>query len=106
MVGSIWNGYKDEEMLEKMEVGKDAKECFTEMGEYRKMQDRLWGQMMHLDSPEAKKIMKELRNRYCKAIFHEITEQNGFKSTFERIILSFACAPLDHNLILEKTHSL
>ena len=27
--GSIRNGYKDEEMLEKVEVGKDAKECFT-----------------------------------------------------------------------------
>ena len=40
-LGSIWNGYKDEEMLEKMEVGKDAKECFEEMGKYRKMQDGL-----------------------------------------------------------------
>ena len=93
-------------MLEKMEVGKDAKECFTEMGEYRKMQDRLRGQMMQLDSPKVKKSMGKLRNRYCKATFHEIAEQNGFKSTFERIIFSFACAPLDHSLTLEKTHSL
>ena len=92
--------------MEKMEVGKDAKEWFTKMGKYRKMQDGLRGQMMQLDSPEVKKSMKKFRNRYCKATFHEITEQNGFKSTFERIILSFACAPLDHNLILEKTHSL
>jgi len=93
-------------MLEKMEVGKDTKECFTEMGEYRKMQDRLRGQMMQLDSPKVKKSMGKLRNRYCKATFHEIAEQNGFKSTFERIIFSFACAPLDHSLTLEKTHSL
>ena len=62
--------------------------------------------MMHLDSPEAKKIMKELRNRYCKTTFHEITEHNGFKCTFERIILSFACTPLDYSLTLEKTHIL
>jgi len=40
---SIWNGYKDEDVLEKVEVGKDAKECFAKKGEYRKMQDRLWG---------------------------------------------------------------
>ena len=93
-------------MLEKMEVGKDAKEWFIEMGKYRKMQDGLWGQKMQLDSPEVKKSMEKFRNRYCKATFHEITEQNGFKSTFERIIFSFACAPLDHGLTLEKTHSL
>ena len=70
------------------------------------MQDGLWGQMMQLDSPEVKKSMEKFRNRYCKATFHEIAEQNGFKSTFERIILSFAYAPLDHSLTLEKTHSL
>ena len=50
--GSIWNRYKGEEMLEKMEVGKDAKECFTEMSKNRKMQDGLGSQMMQLDSPE------------------------------------------------------
>ena len=62
--------------------------------------------MMQLDSPKVKKSMGKFRNRYCKATFHEITEQNGFKSTFERIIFSFAYVPLDHSLILEKTHSL
>ena len=30
-------------MLEKMEVGKDTKECFAEMSKYRKMQDGLGG---------------------------------------------------------------
>ena len=93
-------------MLEKMEVGKDAKECFTEMGEYRKMQDGLQGQMMQLDSPEVKKSMEEFRNRHCKTTFHEITEHNGFKSTFEGVIFSFACTPLDHSLTLQKIHSL
>ena len=46
-----------------MEVGKDTKECFTEMGEYRKMQDGLWGQMTQLDSPELKKSMEEFRDK-------------------------------------------
>ena len=93
-------------MLEKMEVGKDTKECFTEMSEYRKMQDGLGSQMMQLDSQELKKSMEELRHRNCKTTFHEITERNGFKCTFERIIFSFACAPLDHSLALKKTHIL
>jgi hypothetical protein len=34
--GGVRNGYKGKEMLEKMEVGKDTKECFTEMSKNRK----------------------------------------------------------------------
>jgi len=56
--------------------------------------------------PELQKSMKEHRNRYHKTTFHEITEHNGFKCTFERIIFSFAYAPLDHSLTLKKTHIL
>ena len=92
--------------MEKMEVGKHSLESFAKMGEYRKMQDGLRGQMMQLDSPKVQKSMKEHRNRYHKTTFHEITEHNGFKCTFERIIFSFAYAPLDHILTLEKTHIL
>ena len=92
--------------MEKMEVGKDTKECFAEMSEYRKMQNGLGSQMMQLDSPELQKSMEELSHRNCKTAFYEITEHNGFKCTFERIIFSFAYAPLDHSLTLEKTHIL
>ena len=62
--------------------------------------------MMQLDSPELQKSMEELRHRKCESAFHKITEHNGFKSTFKRVIFSFACAPLDHSLILEKAHIL
>ena len=93
-------------MLEKMEVGKDAKEWFIEMGKYRKMQDGLWGQKMQLDSPEVKKSMEKFRNRYCKATFHKITEHNGFKSTFKGVIFSFTHTLLDYGLTLEETHIL
>ena len=93
-------------MLEQMEVGKDTKEFFVEMSEYRNMQDGLWSQVMQLDSLELQKSMEELIHRYRKTTFYKITEHNGFKCTFEGIIFSFACAPLDHSLTLEKTHSL
>ena len=53
-------------MLEKMEVGKDTKECFTKMSKYRKMQDGLGSQMMQLDSPELQKSIEELKHRNCK----------------------------------------
>ena len=62
--------------------------------------------MMQLDSPEVKKSMEEFRNRHYKTTFHKITEHNGFKSTFERIIFTFPCTPLNHSLTLEKPHSL
>ena len=93
-------------MLEKMEVGKDTKECFAEMSKYRKMQDGLGSQMMQLDSLELQKSMEELRHRNCKTAFHEIMEHNGFKCTFKGIIFSFTCAPLDYSLTLEKAHIL
>ena len=37
-------------MLEKMEVGKDTKECFAKMSKYRKMKDGLGSEMVQLDS--------------------------------------------------------
>ena len=93
-------------MLEKMEVGKDTKEYFAKMSKYRKMQDGLRSQMMQLDSPELQKSMEKLRHRYHKTTFHKITEHDGFKCTFKRVILSFVCTPLDYTLSLEKTHIL
>ena len=42
-------------MLKKVKVGKNAKECFAEMSENRKMQNGLGSQMMQLDSPELQK---------------------------------------------------
>ena len=92
--------------MKKVNVGKNTKECFTEMGEYRRMQDGLWGQIMQLDSPKVQKSMEELRHRYCKNTFHKITEHNSFKCTFKRVIFSLTCVPLDHSLTLDKTHIL
>ena len=63
-------------------------------------------QMMQLDSPKLQKSMEKFRNRNGKTTFHKITEYNGFKGTFEGIFFSFACAPLDYSLTLEKTHIL
>ena len=75
-------------------------------GENRKMQNGLGSQMMQLNSPELQKSMEELRHRKCKTAFHKITEHDGFKCTFKRIILSFAWTPLNYTLSLEKTHIL
>jgi hypothetical protein len=51
---------KEEKMLEKMEMWQDTKKRFTQMGEYEKMKDGLWGQMMQLDSPKLQKSLEEI----------------------------------------------
>ena len=45
-IGSIWNRNKEEEMLKKVEMGKNPEECLTEMSKNRKMQDGLRSKMM------------------------------------------------------------
>ena len=105
-ISGIWNGHKDEEMLEKVKVGKNSKECFAEMSKNRKMQNGLGSQMMQLDSPELQKSIEKFWHGKCKAAFHEIMEHNGFKGTFNRVIFSFPCTSLDHALSLEETQIL
>ena len=88
------DGNKDEEMLKKVKMGKNAKECFAEMSKNRKMKNGFGSQMMQLDSPELQKSIEKFRHEKCKATFHEITEHNGFKGIFYRVIFSFPCTPL------------
>ena len=92
-------------MLEKVKVGKNAKEYFAEMGEYSNMQDRLGGSNDVIGSPRSEEEHGKIQKQALQG-FHEITEHNNFKCTFERIIFSFTCTPLDHSLTLEKTHGL
>ena len=84
-----------------MEMGKNTKECFVEMSKNGKMQNGLRSQMMQLDSSKLQKSIEKFQYGKCKTTFQEITEHNGLKGTFHRIILSFTSAPLDHALGLE-----
>ena len=45
-IGGIWDRNKEEEMLKKMEMGKNSKESLTEVSENRKMQDGLGSKMV------------------------------------------------------------
>ena len=45
-IGGIWNRNKEEEMLKKVEMGKNPEECFTEMSKNGKIQDGLGLKMM------------------------------------------------------------
>ena len=81
-------------MFKKVKVEKNAKECFAEMSKNRKMQNGLGSQMMQLDSPGLQKSIEKFRHGKCKATFHEITEHNGFKGTFHRVIFSFTSSKM------------
>ena len=52
--------------------------------------------------PELKKGMEEFRDRHYKTAFYEIAEHDGFKSTFEWVILYFSCMSLNHSLTLKQ----
>ena len=60
-------------MLKKVKMGKNAKECFAEMSENRKMQNGLRSQMMQLDSPKLQKSIEKFRYGKRKTTFHEVT---------------------------------
>ena len=45
-IGGIRNWNKEEDMLKKVEMGKNPKECFIEMSKNEKMQDGLGSKMM------------------------------------------------------------
>ena len=45
-IGGIGNRNKEEEMLKKVEMGKNPKECLTEMSKNGKMQDGLGNEMV------------------------------------------------------------
>ena len=45
-IGRIGDRHKEEEMLKKVEMGKNPKECLTEMSKNRKMQDGLESEMV------------------------------------------------------------
>ena len=45
-IGGIWDRNKEEEILKKVEMAKNSKECLTEVSENRKMQDGLGSEMV------------------------------------------------------------
>ena len=45
-IGAIRDWNKEEEMLKKVEMGENSKECLIEMSENWKMQDRLGSEMV------------------------------------------------------------
>ena len=72
------------------------------MGEDRKMQNWLRGEMMELDSPMLEKSMEKIRSLDGKAALNKIVEKNDFVRTFIRLVFALRASPLDDGVGLKK----
>ena len=59
--------FQMEEILEKIKVGLNPQESFTQMYKDRDVKSRIRGQVMHLNPPVLKKAPEEIRNRKSEA---------------------------------------
>ena len=91
-----------EEILEKIEVGLDPQESFTEMDKDRDVKNRVRDQMMHLNPPMMKKASKEIRNGKTEAPKNMRKKNDRFVSPLMRKRLPIRMPPMDHVLGLKK----
>ena len=91
-----------EKISEKIEVGLDPQESFTEMDKDRDVKNGNRGQVMHLNHPIVKKTSKDVENGKTKTMKNKGMKKNGFIHHFVRR-LSLISTPIDHTLGLKKT---
>ena len=91
-----------EEILEKIEVGLNPQESFTEMDKNRDVKNRIRGQVMHLNPPAMKKAPEEIRNRKTEASKNMTKKNNRFVSLLMRKRLPIRTPPMDNILGLKK----
>ena len=65
-----------EEVLEKIEVGLNPQESFTEIDKDRDVKNRIRGQVMHLNPPVMNKAPEGIRNRKIEAT-KNMRKKNG-----------------------------
>ena len=70
--------FQMEEILEKIKVGLNPQESFTQMNKDRDVKSRIRGQVMHLNPPVLKKAPEEIRNRKSEAPKNMRKKNNRF----------------------------
>ena len=66
------------EILEQIKIGFDPQESFTKMNEDGDMQNRIRGQVMHLNPPMMKKTSEEIRHGKTKVSKNMRMKNNRF----------------------------
>ena len=98
-------GFQMKEILEKIEVGLDPQESFTEMDKDRDVKNRIRVQVMHLNTPVMKKAPKEIRNRKTEATKNMRKKDDRFIPSLMRKRFTLRPTPMDHALGLKKVFS-
>ena len=94
-----------EEILEQVEMGLLPQESFAKMNEDRNMENRVRGQVMHLNPPILKETTEEVRNRKTEASKNIRKENNRFVVPLMRKRFTHGPTPMDHALMLKKVLS-
>ena len=90
------------EILEQIKIGFDPQESFTKMNEDGDMQNRIRGQVMHLNPPMMKKTSKEIRDGKTKVSKNMRMKNNRFIHPLMRKGFLFGPPPMDYVTRLEK----
>jgi len=88
--------FQMEEILEKIKVGLNPQESFTQMNKDRDVKNRISGQMMHLNPPMMKKTSKEIINQKIEAPKNIRKKNNRFVSFLMGKILPIRTPPMDN----------
>jgi len=94
--------FQMEEILEKIKVGLNPQESFTQMNKDRDVKSRIRGQVMHLNPPVLKKAPEEIRNRKSEAPKNMRKKNNRFVSFLMGKILPIRTPPMDNVPRLKK----
>ena len=94
--------FQMEEILEKIKVGLNPQESFTQMNKDRDVKSRIRGQVMHLNPPVLKKAPEEIRNRKSEAPKNMRKKNNRFVSFLMGKRLPIRTPPMDNAPRLKK----
>jgi len=91
-----------EKKAEELKMGLDAQKSFAQMYENRKMNKRIWGQVVELDPVVRQEPKEKTRTWEPQFPFKIRGKTNNFARIFIRTVLTKAGTPLDHGFRWQK----
>jgi hypothetical protein len=91
-----------EEEAEKIPVGLDSEEGFTEMDKNRNVANRIWVEVMELKAVIIKKAAEERTRGVGQSPFGKMVKYDDFVDIFHRERFTVRGAPIDKILVLQQ----
>jgi hypothetical protein len=98
--GGLW--LDAEEEAEKIPVGLDSEEGFTEMDKNRNMANRIWVEVMELKAVIIKKAAEERTRGEGQSPFGKMVKYDDFIDIFHRERFTVRGVPIDKILVLQQ----